>query len=282
MYQFFTFDELELCDLMQKALNNDVKSVRFIETGWTNIVADAQTSDTNYIFRFPRNLFWANVMIKDCLFCELIHGKMPVSTPDVKLVIDKNRPFSIHKKIRGKALSDVDFKSLSNESKEAISNQCALFLKKLHAIPPTLFPMVSQTTLNDFLIELAQVHKGAYDYSKHNAFKNIEEHAKKLCLVHGDFNQGNVLVDENNQVTAIIDFAFVSLSVPEADIGRFWGRTDDEFGAFLAKAYDNLSTAEEKCIPSNIVDVIELFQYVDMKYIDYLRNNEKSVQVNAS
>lgn len=281
MYQFFKFDKAELYNLMQKTLNNDVKSVSYVETGWTNIVADAQTSDTNYIFRFPRNPFWATVMVKDCLFCELIYGKMPLETPDIKLIIDKNRPFSVHKKIQGRALSDAKFKDLSRQNKEIIANECALFLKKLHEIPPTSFPVIGQETLNDFLIDLAQVHKGLYDYSKHNSLKNTETNAEKLYLVHGDFNPGNVLVGDNNHVAAIIDFAFVSLSVPESDVGRFWGRTDDEFGALLTNAYDDLPTTRRKCSGKYIEDVINLFRYVDKKYTDYLRNNEKSVKLCA-
>lgn len=281
MYQFFKFDKHELHDLMQKTLDYDVNSVHFIDTGWTNIVVEAQTSKADYIFRFPRNSFWANAIIKDCLFCELIYGSMPFSTPDIKLIIDKNRPFSVHKKIPGRALSDAEFNSLTKKSKETIANECALFLKKLHEVPIESFPVGSRKTLNDFLIDLAQVHKGVYDYSKHFAFREIEKQSEKLCLVHGDFNQGNILIDDNNHVTAVIDFAFASRSVPETDIGRFLSRADDEFGEFVINAYDDLSHEGAKCQRQRVKEIAKLFQYVDMKYMDYLKSNEKTVIIPA-
>lgn len=281
MYQFFKLDKRELHDLMQKTLDDDVKSVHFIETGWTNIVAEAQSAKADYIFRFPRNPFWANVIIKDCLFCELIYGKMPFPTPDIKLIIDKNRPFSVHKKIPGRALSDASFNNLTKRNKETIASECALFLKKLHEVSVESFPLGNQNTLNDFFIDLAQVHKGVYDYSKHFVFRDIEKQSEKLCLVHGDFNQGNILIDDDNHVAAVIDFAFVSQSVPEADIGRFLSRTDDDFGTLMINAYDDLSGESTKCKRQHIEEIAKLFQYVDMKYVDYLRNNEKTVIVPA-
>lgn len=272
MYNFFDFDEKALRGLMEQSLpNENILDIHYIETGWTNIVADVRTNQSEYIFRFPKNTFFANVMVKDCVFCELICGKMPCPTPDIKLFIDKNRPFSMHKKIRGVPLSSQRFAILSRNEKEIIAKDCAEFLRKLHALPISTLPIEYHETLNDFLINLASVHNGNYDFSKHNNLKNMEK-SHKLCIVHGDFNSGNILIDDNNQVAAIIDFAFVSLSIPEVDIGRFWGRTKGEFGKLLAEAYGHYDM-------KHITEVVDLFNYVDTRYIDYLIHNSPITKI---
>ena len=87
MYHFFTPDENELCNLIRVSLKevDNVKSIQTIQTGWTNITMDVEGETQNYIFRFPRNLFFAKMMIKDCLFCQFLKNKVSIAVPDMQL-----------------------------------------------------------------------------------------------------------------------------------------------------------------------------------------------------
>jgi aminoglycoside phosphotransferase (APT) family kinase protein len=57
-------------------------------------------------------------------------------------------------------------------------------------------------------------------------FRWIQEHASDAVgvrsLVHGDFSLSNVLVSEDNRVTALLDWEFSQLGTPAADIGWYF------------------------------------------------------------
>ena len=64
MYNFFSPDEVELSAVIYETLEpcDKVKSIQVIQTGWTNITMDVEGENQSYIFRFPRNLFFAKMI----------------------------------------------------------------------------------------------------------------------------------------------------------------------------------------------------------------------------
>ena len=60
MNQFFTTE-----DNFEKIITGvlgEVNNISLIETGWTNFVYKVQKGSKKYIFRFPRNTFFSNVL----------------------------------------------------------------------------------------------------------------------------------------------------------------------------------------------------------------------------
>ena len=275
MYKFFTPND-NFNQLITEALSDEDKIHHFeiIQTGWTNITIDVQGQKHNYIFRFPRNYFFAQTMIRDCIFCNFIQGKTSFKTPQMTLKKHaENKPFSVHKKITGKPLTQI-MNHLTHHQKKEIAKGIAKFLKELHSIPVKSFPNEIYMTLNDFLTGLASVHEGNYNFKHHHILKKIEE-TSELCIVHGDFNPGNILIDENHNVAGIIDFAFASVSDPNTDIGRFWGRSDHEFGEIVMSFYEQETSSS--CDKQKIMDTIDLFKYVELKYVDYMQKKHPEI-----
>ena len=106
MYNFFTPDEAELKNVIKETLTGKdaLVSAQTIQTGWTNITMDVKGELQDYIFRFPRNLFFARMMVKDCTFCNFLKGKTSLSIPDMQLKTNKNRPFQCTKKSKAARL----------------------------------------------------------------------------------------------------------------------------------------------------------------------------------
>lgn len=275
MYKFFNpNDNFRLFIEEALAGTDTILSSEVIQTGWTNITIDVQGEKHDYIFRFPRNYFFAQTMIRDCIFCNFIQGKTSFMTPQISLKKHgNNKPFSMHKKIKGKPLTQI-INHLTHHQKKEISKEIAKFLKELHSIPIKSFPREIYMTLNDFLIGLASVHEGNYNFEHHHKLKKIEE-TSSLCIVHGDFNPGNILIDDNHKITGIIDFAFASVSDPNTDIGRFWGRSDHEFGEIVMSFYEQETTST--CDRQKIMDTIDLFKYVELKYVDYMQKKHPEI-----
>ena len=281
MYNFFTSNEEELDKVIRETLADQdaFVSAQTIQTGWTNITMDVKGELQDYIFRFPRNLFFARMMVKDCQVCQLLHNRIHTTTPDMKLKMSENRPFSVHKKIKGDSLtSRMD--SLSPAEQANLIDDLSGFLAELHSLPISLIPNNIKESLGNFLDGLASVHKGNYDLGKHRALYEMENHLQSPSIIHGDFNPGNVLLDETGHVSGIIDFSFTSISDGHADLGRFWGRSNAQLGGALVEAYQ--AKTKQHCDMQKIQDVVDIFKYVEYKYVEYMQSNHPEIKIPES
>lgn len=280
MYNFFTPDENELKTVIRETLvgQDNFVSTQTIQTGWTNITMDVKGELQDYIFRFPRNLFFAKMMVKDCTFCDFLKGKVSLPIPDMKLKTNKNRPFSVHKKIVGNSLtSQID--KLTPSEQVGIIEDLSQFLMELHTLPATSMPSSIKETLCEFLAGLATVHKGNYDLTKHASLHTMETENLMPTIVHGDFHPGNVLVD-NGRISGIIDFSFASVSDKHADLGRFMGRSNSTLGGALIESYQ--AKTKVPCDPKKIQDVVNVFKYVEYKYVEYMQSNHPEIKIPQS
>lgn len=283
VYNFFEPNDAELLPLISSFLKrNDDEIVNFshVDTGWTNIVINVKSNKNEYIFRFPRNTFFAKEMLRDYTFCKLVQHKVWCTTPDMQLIIDNNRPFSVHPKISGTVLSSYDFKSFSNNEISKLADGIGHFLSELHKIPIAAIPDGYNTYLTSYLDELSEVHCGDYELKTHEGLRRLENAKYDLCLVHGDFNPGNILVDKNLNISAVIDFSFGSISDRNADIGRLLSRTDLKFCRYVLDAYNSYSN--RPCNESRAIAIANVFKYVDWKYVQYICRNMPSITVSKA
>ena len=107
MKVFFTPDD-PLDQIIADTLpERQILHTKHILTGWTNIVIEVTTDKKSYFFRFPRNPFWSQMIVKDATVCNFVEGKTSFYTPHMKLHYDATgRPFSVHEKIDGYTLGD--------------------------------------------------------------------------------------------------------------------------------------------------------------------------------
>ena len=267
---YFSLDE-NFENIIKKTLNDkEITSINQITTGWTNIVFEVTTTDGNYFFRFPRDDFWIRTIVKDYEFAKFIHGKTDFNTVQLELFYDNDRPFSVHKKIEGCSLASK-MNELTPEEVKSVSNDIAKFMYQVHNIKfdkNEIFN-INNIGLNliDFLDELLNVHV----HSEDKVFWNYDKFRTKedSCLVHGDLNSSNILLDENNHVTAIIDFGFGGFGNKYFDIARIIGRCPNNFKDEIVKHYEEIS--QEKIDENVLTTEIDIWTNIDNAYINYMR-----------
>lgn len=265
----------ELNEDFEKIITNTLKDKEIneykqISTGWTNIVYEVSTNEGNFFFRFPRDEFWARTIVKDCALAQFIYGKTDFNTVKPSLYYDNGRPYSVHTKIEGTVLADK-MNELSGDEINSISNDISKFMYQLHNIDLKENKLSEQPQshlkLVDFLNELLSLHVSKEDMS----FWNINEFSKKEnnCLVHGDLNSSNILLDDNNHVSAFIDFGFAGYGNKYFDISRIIGRCPNTFKDSLVKSYENYSNS--KLDENTLNNEIEIWSKIDNSYINYMR-----------
>jgi len=266
------FDSIIRNVLAEKNISN-IDDIHMITTGWTNIVFKAYSSEGNFYFRFPRDDFWERTIVKDYEFCKYINGKTSFETCKLELHYDKERPFSVHKEIPGTPIAHV-MNELSQEEIDKVSKQIAQFMYELHNLKydkSEIFDITANIglDLNDFIEELLRVHLSDEDYEFWKTEDLIDKSSNDECLVHGDLNSSNIILDDDNNVKAIIDFGFGGFGNKYNDIARIIGRCPEGFKDAISKSYEAL---ENKELNKEELDrEIMVWNKIDSGYINYMR-----------
>lgn len=224
----------------------------------------------NYFFRFPRDEFWTRTIVKDYEFSKYIFGKTDYKTVQLSLLYDNDRPFSIHEKIEGISLAEKMNENLSEKEIEAISEEISKFMYQLHNLEFSYDEIFKTKDIGlkliDFLDELLNVHVDKEDIH----FWNYNEFIKKdhNCLVHGDLNSSNIILDNNNKIAAIIDFGFAGFGNPYFDVARIIGRCPEKYKNSIIKSYEQISG---KILNIQVLDEeIDIWKGIDNAYINYM------------
>ena len=272
MNKFFTEKE-NLNEIIENEVT-DIVSINKISTGWTNIVFDVKTIGENYIFRFPRNDFFASKIEKDVVANNFLKKHINLKTVDMSLKYNSGRAFSIHKKIEGSTLTER-INHLSEEKSLKIAEEIAEFYYTLHNIKLEKLPDICKERLSDFLMDLAKIDDNYYDYSGLLELQQDEEN--NLVFVHGDLNIGNILLDENDNICAFIDFAFAGLSDIYCDLSRISCRVNYNFLHKILLKYEELSG---KNLDRNKIEKRNImWKYVEEQYIVYMKNNFPEIKL---
>ena len=149
------------------------------------------------------------------------------------------------------------------------------YLKGINQEDINKIPNVLKTRLSDFIVDIANVDDNYYNYEDSDLLKKDEE--KELVFVHGDLNIGNILLDDNDDIIAFIDFAFASLSERCCDLSRISCRVSPEFLNDILTTYEKISNYKidyEKINKRN-----KMWNYVEEQYIIYMKNTFPEIKV---
>lgn len=264
---FTTNDNFNL--ILSNVFNDKDFSFNIIPTGWTNIVLDVNYKNENYICKFPRNSFWAQQIQKDCNISNFVREKMNIHSPNMKIYKIDNKCFSIHKKISGKSLAEK-FKYLSHQEKEKIAQQLANIFYKMHSYNVKNIDEKYKYNYVSFLKQMIKIANN-YDMKLFESLFNDNNNKNNLVFAHNDINVGNIIIDDDNNIVAIIDYAFAGLADIYTDLSVISCRTDDVFYNKLINEYSNLSNITIN--KDKLNNRIKLRQHLEDVYIEYIKNN---------
>jgi aminoglycoside phosphotransferase (APT) family kinase protein len=197
-------------------------------------------------------------------------------------------PFYIMNFVEGTVLVDANSatKLLDAEARKALGEHVVTVLAALHGLDPDAIGLGDLGRREAYLARQLKRWNGQWEKTKTRELPAMDEVFKLLTanipeqvgdgVVHGDFRLGNMLVDANGRIQAVLDWELCTLGDPLADIGYLlnnWADPDEEeqtggaalsptsAGGFLSRAelvarYEELSGRE-----LHSVDYYRGFQY---------------------
>lgn len=128
---------------------------------------------------------------------------------------------------------------LSEAEKEKIGQTLARFAKEMRGIDCDL-DKEKEISVNlqklEKSLSLLKGHATKEQYAKLEKVKGIYEkfmRKSKFCLTHGDLQEENIFLDENNEVSGIIDFANMEYYVSEVELAPMQGYDEIIFKSML-------------------------------------------------
>lgn len=249
----------------------DSKDIFQVKTGWTNFVYHVTSGKTSYFFRFPRNDFFSDALVKEYNFCVFLKGKISFKIPKLKLFYDNGRPYTLHREIKGESLSDC-YNELNDKEKQKLAKDIVKMVYEFANIDYKEYPDKNFQKVSNFLDNLSNVSQNGYDIKEHDFLKSLEKN--HMILSHGDLNPGNLIL-RNHKLVAVIDFAFAGISSEFVDISRIVGRTPSEFKDMIVSAYEK--KFQTKIDLENINNLEKTWSYVEEKYILYIKQNHPTI-----
>ena len=161
-----------------------------------------------------------------------VAGRHGVDVPKVLLILEQQQQLGIGyimTRERGEALPFRIFgQNRYTNAREKLAYQCGVMLGRIHQIPiaelPAGLPNLSPEedldrlqTLLDQYGNASAVHQLALNWLRQNTPGQANR-----CLVHGDFRNGNLLVDDEGLV-AVLDWELARIGNPVQDLGYICG-----------------------------------------------------------
>ncbi len=249
----------------------DSKDIFQVKTGWTNFVYHVTSGNASYFFRFPRNDFFSDALVKEYNFCVFLRDKISFKIPRLKLFYDNGRPYTLHREIKGESLSDC-YNDLNDKEKQKLAKDIVKMVYEFSNINYKEYPDKNFQKVSNFLDNLSNVSQNGYDIKEHDFLKSLEKN--HMILSHGDLNPGNLIL-KNHKLVAVIDFAFAGISSEFVDISRIIGRTPSEFKDMIVSAYEK--KFQTKIDLENINNLEKTWSYVEEKYILYIKQNHPTI-----
>ncbi|MHA1476337.1 MAG: phosphotransferase family protein [Promethearchaeota archaeon] len=217
--------------------------------------------ENRFIARFPdkslRNAKGAQLIKNEIDILNLLSTYLSFNIPKpLHFSLNIENPFMVYEKIPGISLSKC-FNEIKNSKKEKIAHQIADFLSELHSLrldESSKIESLSTEDYHDYWLNISiEMKKEIFPKLNSeqkkwldNVFSNFLEDNRNFkftpCVIHGDFDTSNILVDPNSfNITGIIDFEESSIFDPAADFLFY-----DEGEIFLKNILDNYKGIKEE------------------------------------
>ena len=218
-----------------------IKDVRYLSEGWdfySYLVNDV------WVFRLPKRNQEADTLNRERQLLQKL--EIPVRHPQFEIWVPKpvgfHLPFAAYRFIPGTPLSELD---PSDVNLTKLATDLGACLRQLHSSLITK-PRPSRDPVKPWLDEIEDVLANCQKYlaphvmevcSRMIASYELQRFADSMVSCHCDLGPEHILVDENRELTAIIDWADMGTAPRFTDFAGSWLWGGERYFRDLCTAY---------------------------------------------
>ncbi len=255
------------------------KNVEILGNGWDNTVF---LVGEECIFRFPRREVSKKLIQLEGKILPMLEGYFSIPYPIPLFYGESDKeypsPFLGYPFLTGKTPVDIsDYK----RSQSAVI--LAQFLKGLHAFPVDIARehgvQLDQRNLLDIASRKEKLLKTIYDMAPHftkDEYKEISTYLQQLkresvrpksVLLHGDLHFKNILVDDSEKISGIIDWGDINIGHPGCDLSVVYSFLPPEARVTFFEVYGDIDeeTRELARLIAVYIPFMILMQAIDEK-----------------
>lgn len=214
---------MNIKDIIESEFGLIVHNVIILGQGLDSI---AYLVNNEYIFKQSKHDEAKINLKKEIQILNYLKGKTTLQIPDIEYYSEEYNVCG-YKEIKGNKLTHSIYKSMSDDEKDMLAQDIAMFLRKMHSIP---LPDVYGSELNiidDYSSDYDALRETIYDkipdkskeyidnlYKRILNDERISQYDKALC--HNDLSCNHIII-QNNKAVGIIDFGDATITDRDKD-----------------------------------------------------------------
>lgn len=274
---------MDIKNLIKEKFNFNAKNIEILGEGYDS---KAFLINNEYVFKIKMSTNNKKGYEKEKAVLDFLNKnlKTDIKIPKIDFYYVKDG-ISImgYKRLNGKFLNPEIYNQMTKIENADLKYDIAMFLKQMHSL--------DYTEIKNYIIDNKQNCLEEYEILKNNIYDKLSETEKdyienfytklskttvfddKKCLCHNDFSCNHLLLDDNNKLTAIIDFGDAGIIDEYCDFLYLLEDSEEEigksFGEDILSIYGNIDIDKAK----EYQDLVE--EYYPIETIVYgIRNNK--------
>ncbi len=227
---------MDIKEIIENQFNLIVHNIIVLGQGLDSI---AYLVNNEYIFKQSKHDIARINLKKEMQVLKYLKNQITLQTPDIEYYSEE---YSVcgYKEIKGNKLTPSIYKSLSDDEKDILAQDIALFLREMHAIPLPNIAGLELHVMDDYRSDYETLRETIYDkisdkskeyiddlYKRILNDERISQYVKALC--HNDLGCNHIII-QNNKAVGIIDFGDVAITDRDKDFIYLLEDSSEEIG----------------------------------------------------
>ena len=273
---------MDIKRIIEEKFNIVIDSIRSIGEGYDS---KAYKVNDEYIFKIKFSANKKKGYEKEKAIYDFMNSRLnnSVNIPNIEYsYISDDISILGYKEIKGTFLTPEIYFRMSEEQKEKLKQDIAMFLRKMHDLDYSEISTYTIDNKQNVLEEYQLLRETIYDSFTEIEKQYIENFMQRLsstdifdgkkCLCHNDLSCNHMLLDDNKRLVGIIDLGDAGIIDEYCDFIYLLEDSEEEigvsFGLDILRLYGNIDISKAK----EYQDVVE--QYYPIETIVYgIKNN---------
>ena len=227
---------MDIKEIIKHEFSLIVNNIFIIGQGLDSI---AYLVNDEYIFKQSKHDEAKSDLKKEIQVLKYLKGKVTLQIPDIDYY---NEEYGVcgYREIKGQKLTPSIYQKMSDDEKDRLAQDIALFLREMHSMPLPGIDELELNIIDDYKSDYQALRELIYNKLPDSSKKYIDDLYKRIlnderifqyqkALCHNDLSCNHIII-QNNKAVGIIDFGDVAVTDRDKDFVYLLENSHEEIG----------------------------------------------------